>query len=691
MKFRIHSILLFFLFTIIILLMVYCGDGTKKEITQEPPTTNTYLNHSDTAKYVGMQQCQLCHQDIFNSYIETGMGKSFDVASKQKTAAKFSKHSVIYDKFQDFYYQPFWQNDSFKIMEFRLKGGPARMKESIRSGGDTIFKRIETVDYIIGSGQHTNSHIYNTNGYLHQMPMTYYTQKGEWHFPPGFENGFNTRFSRKIGLECMSCHNSFPEFVEGSENKYNSVPNGINCERCHGPGSIHVQQRSTGEKIDTSKYIDYSIVNPGKLSIDLQFDVCQRCHLQGNTVLKEGKSFYDFKPGMKLSDYMTTFLPRYEGADDEFIMASHADRLKQSECFVKSFISLSPSGRAGEGSEGALRPYKNALTCVTCHNPHKSVKVTGNDIFNNACKSCHGGAKQTDCTEKIAVRKTKFDNCVGCHMPKSGAIDIPHVTVHDHYIRKPIKKEQVEKVKKFIGLYAVNEKSPNAKTKAKAYIQQYEKFEFNSVYLDSAQFYLSDKTIDELKSNFELLIQLNFMKQNFKKIQEYVNKLGKEIVLNTILTKNSFDNQNAWTAYRIGETMYNLGNVNDAYLFYEKADALAPYYPDFKNKLGVSLMALNKTIEGIAAFETVVKENPKFVQAINNLAYAYLSTGNAARAESLYNKALSLDPDYEPLLMNVVGFSIYKKDYKKAKEYLKRVLKKNPKNERAKEILKALN
>jgi hypothetical protein len=48
-------------------------------------------------------------------------------------------------------------------------------------------------------------------------------------------------------------------------------------------------------------------VNPGKLPIDLQFDVCQRCHLQGNTVLKEGKSFLDFKPGMRLSDHMTLF------------------------------------------------------------------------------------------------------------------------------------------------------------------------------------------------------------------------------------------------------------------------------------------------------------------------------------------------------------------------------------------------
>jgi len=671
MKLSARPIVFFFCFSLIILLMVYCGDGSdKKETVENKLPSTTYLNHSDTAKYIGMDQCRLCHQDIYNSFIETGMGKSFDIASKLKSSARFNNHSIIYDKEQDFYYKPYWDKDTFKIMEFRLKGF------------DTIHKRIEKVDYIIGSGQHTNSHIYNTSGYLHQMPMTFYTQKGEWHLPPGFENGFNTRFSRKIGLECMSCHNSYPDFVLGSENKYKSVPNGINCERCHGPGSIHVQQRMSGEKIDTSKFIDYSIVNPGKLPIDLQFDVCQRCHLQGNTVLKDGKSFYDFRPGMKLSDYMTTFLPRYEGGDDEFIMASHADRLKQSQCFIKSF--------KPEDDAKSLRPYKQSLTCVTCHNPHKSVKVTDNNVFNNACKNCHGGQKQTNCTEKIAVRNLKQDNCVSCHMPKSGSSDIPHVTVHDHYIRRPIKKEQVEKVKKFIGLYAVNEKNPSNKTKAKAYILQYEKFEFKTYYLDSAQLLLPDKAIDDVKSNFELLVQLYFNKQDYKKINEYVTKIGKYNALAMLATK-TYENQNAWTAYRIGEAMHGLGNVNDAYLFYKRADELAPYSPDFKNKLGVSLMALNKTQEGINTFETVVDEHPKYVQAMNNLAYAYLTTGRVEQAEFLYKKALALDPDYEPLLMNVAGFYVFKKDYKKAKEYLNLILKKNPKNEQAKMLLKQIN
>jgi Flp pilus assembly protein TadD len=659
------TISLIFICSFIVMLM-QCEDHPKQaaETVSDP-----YLNHSDTARYVGIQTCMLCHQQIYNSFIQTGMGQSFAHASKQKSVATFEKHTVIYDKYQDFYYHPFWRGDTMKIMEFRLKGK------------DTVFKRVENVDYIIGSGQHTNSHIYNSNGYLYQMPLTFFSQKKQWDFPPGFENGFNTHFNRKIGLECISCHNAIPDFVQGSENKFNSLPEGINCERCHGPGSIHVQQRSTGSKVDTSKYIDYSIVNPGKLSVDRQFDVCQRCHLQGNAVLKKGKSFFDFRPGMLLSDYISVFLPKYEHADDEFIMASHADRLKQSQCFIKSLR---------HADSTSLRPYKNALTCVTCHNPHVSVKSTNTERFNAACKNCHSSTANQVCTEDPKIRNKSSDNCVSCHMPRSGSIDIPHVSIHDHYIRKPVKKEEVEKIKKFIGLYAINEKNPSNELKAKAYIQQYDKFDYNAAFLDSASHYLPDKTITDIQSNFENLVHLCFIKQKYTKILSYVNKVGKADLLKTKLQAKSWSNEDAWTSYRIGEAYYHINNLEDAFLFYANATTLSPYNPEFKNKLGSVYMSQRKIKDAITVFESVLKENPKNIQAITNLGYAYLISGNANEAERLYNTGSKTDPDYEPLLMNRTGLYIFKKQYTEARILLLTVIKKNPGNQQAKNILEQL-
>ena len=660
--------LLLFL-TISIAALIFSCETPEEKLTTKQLQTDTllYLNHADSATYVGINTCKLCHQDIYNTYIKTGMGKSFDLATKTKSAANYHT-SIIHDKIGDYNYKAFWLHDSLQILEYRL------------AGKDTIYKRQETVNYIVGSGQHTNSHIQSVNGYLNQMPMTFYTQKQQWDLPPGFEDGHNSRFMRKIGLECMSCHNNYPDFVLGSENKFTSVPEGINCERCHGPGSIHVAQRQTGTKIDTSKYIDYSIVNPAKLSIDAQFDICQRCHLQGNTILKEGKSFYDFKPGMKLSDFMTVFLPKYKHADDEFIMASHADRLKQSACFIKSLQ------KSKSNAQTQLKPYKDAMTCVTCHNPHVSVRETNPNVFNDACNSCHNtsGKSKLLCNKKGI---TKISNCVSCHMPKSGSIDIPHVTVHDHYIRKPITKKDKEAIKEFIGLYAINEKNPSAYIKAKAYLNQFEKFENKLYYLDSASYYLKDKTEADLKTNIELLVQLYFIKNDFNKIITYVNRLTDQALLNNLLSKKSYSNEHAWTSYRIGEAFFNVGDLQRATNYYKKATDLAPYVLDFKNKYGSSLAAKGLMPAAEKIFTEILKENPKHVSALTNLGYVKLAQGNVTIAEQLYFKALSLDPDYEALLLNIAGLCAYKKNYQQAELYLKRLLKRNPNNLKAKQAL----
>ncbi|MCC6371570.1 MAG: tetratricopeptide repeat protein [Bacteroidia bacterium] len=646
----------------------FCQPPNKPGDKTPPPTDSlTYLNHHDSARYVGMNTCRLCHQNIYNTFIKTGMGKSFGMATQSKSSGDFTK-AALYDAPGNLHYKAFWQHDSLYFKEYRLQKK------------DTIHQRSEQVNYIIGSGQHTNSHLHLVNGYLSQMPMTFYTQKKKWDLPPGFENGLNTRFSRKIGLECMSCHNAYPDFVKGSENKYTAIAGGIDCERCHGPGSIHVAQRQSGSRVDTSLYVDYSIVNPAKLNIDAQFDICQRCHLQGNAVLKEDKSFYDFKPGMKLSDYLTVFLPKYKNADDEFIMASHADRLKQSACFIKSYQKA--------GKKNALKPYLGALTCVTCHNPHVSVRETNKNVFNEACMNCHQmEAKVTaknDCNRFVS----KKSDCVSCHMPVSGSTDIPHVSVHDHYIRKPISAKEKNNIKQFIGLFAINEKQPDALTRAKAYINQYEKFEQQAAYLDSALQLLSGQVAADKK--LKTLVQLYFIKKDFAAVVSLINQTGSQKVLTQMFTKSSYQNDDAWACYRVGEAFYYLGKPQNALAWFKQAVKLAPFHPDFRNKLGTTLAATGNKNEARKEFEFLIKENPEFVSAYSNLGYLYLTDGQSAEALRLYQTGEKLDPDNEALLLNLAAYYIFNRDIKKGKDYLQRVLKKNPANERANMILKQL-
>ena len=672
MRSFIRNILALIALALIIASFFKCDPSTD-ENQKNSNTDKTYKNLDPNVKYVGIKACRQCHYEIYESFTKTEMGMSFGPATKFKSSAKFGTHDVVNDKYSGLSYHPYWSGDTMKIMEFR------------KEGQDTIYKRPENVDYIIGSGQHTNSHISNTNGYLHQMPMTFYTQKGKWDLPPGFENGENSHFSRKIGLECMSCHNALPQFVQGSENKFKEVPAGISCERCHGPGEIHIKEKMDGIVVDTSKEIDYSIVNPAKLPIDLQFDVCQRCHLQGNSVLKEGRSFLDFRPGMKLSDIETTFLPKYEGADDEFIMASHADRLKQSRCFLKS----------NKKSEvNSLRPYKNGLTCITCHNPHFSVRATNAEVFNNACKSCHRSTNaetNKSCSEKEQARNKVQNNCVSCHMPKSGSTDIPHVSITDHYIRKPAVKQDIAGIKKFIGLIAINEEHPDPKIKATAYLNQYEKFQHDPALLDSAGKYLSNHTLDDIKNNFSLLIRLRYLKNDFQTIISYAEKIPRNTLLNELLTHTSWTNDDAWTSYRIGEAYHAVRNINNEYLFYKKAADLAPYNLDFLNKLGGNLLSQNKLPEAKSIYEKIISEDSKIASAYCNMGIIYFLEKNLALAEKYYEISLILDPDYENALLNKVQLYYTLGKNKEAIDILHKMLKKDPANEKVKNILKQLS
>jgi len=632
-----------------VIVLVQCQSNSEPKSPKKTIPAQAYWNLGDSAQYVGMDQCKVCHSQIHSTFIHTGMGKSMGVATKKKSSGNFEGHPVVFDSLSNLSYAPQWKGDDLWISEFRL------------DGDDTTHVWRQSIDYVIGSGQHTNSHLFQINGYVYQAPLTFYTQDGKWDLPPGYENGANSRFSRIIGLECMSCHNAMPtEFQLGSENAFTQIPNGINCERCHGPGNLHIKKITSGNITDTSKHIDYSIVNPKKLSNELQFQICQRCHLQGNAVLAPGKSFFDFRPGMMLSEVMDVYLPRYTDSEESFIMASHVDRLKQSPCFIKS---------DGE------------LTCVTCHNPHVSVEKTGRDQYNQSCRSCHSqSSKQHTQTESFSEENS---DCSGCHMPSSSSIDIPHVSVHDHSIQVPREKTASESVREFISLVSVNNKNPSPRSRWIAYMQQYEKFGGELYLLDSAE--VLSKNLDR-EIYFQEWIQLKYLRRDYQELYQWIQTKSTEDWL-VRLSLESWDNQHAWTAYRIGECIKELGDSKSSLLYFERAVDLAPKHPDFRLQYGTALLSAGNPEKGLLELETVLKMNPNQEVALTNVGYVYLSLGETEKAYVYLDKAVRVNPDYLQGGINLAAYYLYIGQGDKAQEILHEVLQKDPENP---QVIKAL-
>ncbi len=601
---------------VLLFALAACGKADRKELAATP-----FLNLNDSVRYVGMNTCITCHANVYATFKKTGMGRSFGRAERARSDAIFGPEALVYDSAAHFYYHPYWDADSLKVMEYRLA-----------PNGDTLHKRVETVDYIIGSGQHTNSHMMLKNGYLFQVPLTFYTQKKIWDMAPGFR-GTRSRFGRAIGMECLTCHNALPQLVPGSENKYEKIPFGIDCERCHGPGSLHVQRIGAGKFVDTSRMPDYSIVNPARLPVPLQMDLCQRCHLQGVAVLNEGRSWEDFRPGMRLSDFVQVFLPRFEGARDPFLMASQAERLRQSECYR-------------EGS----------LSCINCHNPHISVRETGRAHFIRACLRCHKSGADDDCGMQLSQRlKNNNNDCIDCHMRQSGSADIPHVAITDHRISLPSSEKKEKKGElRFVRLENLSAPESSPLTMARGFLRLYEGFGRRAAYLDSAGHYLSLSRERQSALYFESMVHNYYLREDYAGLAAFAGQWGGD------------RGEDAYTAFRISEAYAALGKDDKALEYASEAVSLMPLQAEFRNRYASLLLRSGKIEAAEKNFRFLLSEEPWFLPALANLGTICLNTGRTEEGEQLLLKALALDPDYNLAYRNLIQYYLSRNLVKKA-------------------------
>jgi thioredoxin-like negative regulator of GroEL len=612
-----------------------------------------YRNLSEEATYVGRDVCKACHPDNHATFVESQMGRAFKAATRTNSIADFDDPDPIYNAEGDLYYQPFHQGEELFVREYRLVGR------------DTVHQRIEQIDFIVGSGHHTNSHMREVNGYLYQVPVTWYAQDEKWDLAPGFKTGGSSRFDRAIEVECMACHNGFPEYVPGSGNRFPDLPHGIGCERCHGPGSIHVEEKGAGIYVDTSQAIDYTIVNPVDLSIERQYDVCQRCHMQGVAVLKEGKEFLDFRPGMKLSDVMNVFWPRFTDSTSQFIMASHPDRLEMSECF--------------KASHQPDSPYE-PMTCITCHDPHLDIKTVPQERFAADCQTCHTPAQAPLCTEEEAVRAAQGDNCASCHMPESGSMDIPHVRITDHYIRVPDEGEIAPATpydeKTFVRLASLIEDRPSARTVADGYLSTYEQFFARPQFLDSAAVYLDQARAEA--SDQELapsLIRLWFLQGKHSEVRRLARSLPSDSL------------QDAWTLYRIGESYAKSGEWARVINYHEATVRVAPQHLRFKGKLADAYAASRRLDRALTLYDEILAANPTRADMYNNRGLARIARRDFQGAEADFEQALALNPDAEQALANLASLYYNTGRQDEARALAERLVRLVPDNPRYQQFL----
>ncbi|HTU89725.1 MAG TPA: cytochrome c3 family protein [Gemmataceae bacterium] len=359
--------------------------------------SSPYLNTGPGAHYIGSAACRSCHEEQTASFRRTGMGRSMTLVDpKQEPPDADFDHPTSKRRYQ-----------------VRRKDGALWHRELLRTEQtpEEVLLSEYSLQYVVGSGRHARTYLVETDGFLVESPLTWYQSRLAWGMSPGYEGPKQQGFTRDIGERCLFCHSGRAEAIGRSLHRMHISEAAIGCERCHGPGSLHVQRHEDPRLDDKpAEEFDYTIVNPAHLSRDLAEAVCQQCHLDSAVmVTARGRKLADFRPGLRLQDFRHVYA--FAGTDRSMAVVGHVEQMHLSRCY--------------QGSE--------TLSCLTCHDPHgEPAEEERTAYYKNICLSCHPPER---CTVNAAQRRKESPNndCVHCHMPRS-PVDVPHLAFTHHRI-----------------------------------------------------------------------------------------------------------------------------------------------------------------------------------------------------------------------------------------------------------------
>jgi Tfp pilus assembly protein PilF len=355
---------------------------------------SSFQNTEPGVDYVGAASCADCHPEIHAAYSQTGHSRALaevDLAIEPPDGELTDPHS----------------QKSYRIYR---QDGRLHHEESIRTvSGEQLVLSDFPARYTIGSGRFSRSYLIELDGFLYESPATWYTARPGWGLSPGYEH-YNPGFQRPAELRCLTCHAGRVETVANSPQRVRLHALAIDCERCHGPGAIHVAKRESSNESIPEGERDDSIVNPRLLDRRLREDICAQCHLHSAaTVELKNRRLQDFRPGLRLKDFVTHF--GIQTPKQQMEVVGHVEQLRLSRCYQQS----------------------DSLTCTTCHHPHaQSAEGIKEISHRDRCLTCH---TEQACGASIEIRRADnlADNCIACHMPR-GDTEIPHFAFTHHRI-----------------------------------------------------------------------------------------------------------------------------------------------------------------------------------------------------------------------------------------------------------------
>jgi len=605
-------------------------------------------------RYVDPAMCSQCHAEIANNFRQTGMGRSFYRLSPANAVEDFTPRKPFYHQASNCY---------FAMIERDGKYYQRRWQEGF-DGRETNVEE-KQVDFVLGSGDHSRTYLHLSRNTLQQLPLAWYAEKGGyWGMNPGYDRPDFPGPTRLVGYQCMFCHNAYPRIPDGhgeerAEAQYvPPLPEGIDCQRCHGPGERHISAVSTGA---SPQEVRAAIVNPARLSPDRELEVCLQCHLEPtsqplpSSIQRRNRAPFSYLPGQPLGDFRLSF-DRASGPEERLEVAHAGYRMLESQCFLKS--------------QGKLR-------CTTCHDPHNAVRgAAAVAHYNGVCDACHRDSFRRAVSTGA---HTANSDCVSCHMPKRRTDDAVHIVMTDHYIRRrqptgdPLAEKDVSlespatpyrgKVVPFYPAHlpatpendldsAVAQLRDRSNLKdglprLAALIEKYRPAAAG-YYADLAEGYLAAGDGAQAIPYFEESVRR--APGSMPTLLRFGNALVEtrqwakaEAVLRKV-TARTADDPVAWGL--LGQSLWQQDKNAEAKLAFERAVNLNPELPELHNYQGGLLVRGGDLAGAEKEFREALRIEPGIAEWQANLANLLASRGETAEAGYYFELSIRLKPDY---------------------------------------------
>jgi hypothetical protein len=342
---------------------------------QAPPSQTTAARSTPppSTAYAGDQACASCHDKEARTYATTPHATDSSLPTAKTVLGNFTTgQNVLATANPNLIFAMVAADNGFYESAANIHNPEHPSGEAAR------------IDLVIGSGRRGQTYLYWKGDQLFELPVSYWAFTHQWINSPGYVDG-KVDFLRPIETRCLECHVTRFDSTPPPDNRYarSSLVLGIGCERCHGPGRLHVE-RESGVHPPRAGSTEIAIVNPARLPLDRQLDLCALCHAGAGEPIAPSLTF---QAGDSLTQFVKITAPPANTPID--VHGNQVGALEASKCFT--------SGK---------------LTCSTCHNVHQTQETA--DAFSSHCLQCH---QVQACGRYRQLGQAIRGRCVECHMP----------------------------------------------------------------------------------------------------------------------------------------------------------------------------------------------------------------------------------------------------------------------------------